>query len=102
MRSVVSRLARLERLNQLSTAPQRWRIQYGYLQTLPDDYGGPRHVVPVRQIPARAGCVFRGILVRVGGTTWPRAGLDGQPPQRRDSRPRLLQGRGSEGLNPDR
>jgi hypothetical protein len=37
MRSVVSSLARLERCNRLSTAPRRLRIQYGYLQTLPDD-----------------------------------------------------------------
>jgi hypothetical protein len=47
VRSVVSRLARLERLNRLSTAPQRLRIQYGYLKTLPEDYAGPRHVVTV-------------------------------------------------------
>ena len=51
MRSVVSRLARLERLNRLSTAPQRLRIQYGYLKKLPDDYTGPRHVVTVRRLP---------------------------------------------------
>jgi hypothetical protein len=51
MRSLVSRLARLERLNRLSTAPQRFRIQYGYLKTLPDDYTGPRHTVTVKQIP---------------------------------------------------
>ena len=51
MRSVVSRLARLEQLNRLSTAPKRLRIQYGYLKTLPDDYIGPRHVVTVKQIP---------------------------------------------------
>ena len=51
MRSVVSRLARLERLNRLRTAPQRIRVQYGYLKTLPDDYIGPRHVVTVRQLP---------------------------------------------------
>ena len=53
MRSVVSRLARLERLSRLSTAPQRLRIQYGYLKTLPDDYIGPRHVVTVKQLPPR-------------------------------------------------
>ena len=35
MRSVVSMLARLERLNRLSTAPQRLRIQFGDLKTLP-------------------------------------------------------------------
>jgi hypothetical protein len=51
MRSVVSRLARLERLNRLSTAPQRLRIQYGYLKKLPDDYIGPRHIVTVKQLP---------------------------------------------------
>jgi hypothetical protein len=51
MRSVVSRLARLERLSRLSTAPQRLRIQYGYLTTLPDDYTGPRHVVTMKQLP---------------------------------------------------
>src|ERR1035437_1142860 len=51
VRSVVSRLARLEQLNRLSTAPKRLRIQYGYLKTLPDDYIGPRHVVAVKQIP---------------------------------------------------
>src|ERR1017187_1931841 len=53
VRSVVSRLARLERLNRLSTAPQRLRIQYGYLKTLPDDDIGPRHVVTVKQLPPR-------------------------------------------------
>jgi hypothetical protein len=51
VRSVVSRLARLERLNRLSTVPQRLRVQYGYLKTLPEDYTGPRHVVTVRRIP---------------------------------------------------
>ena len=51
MRSLVSRLARLERLNRLSTAPKRLRIQYGYLKTLPEDYTGPRHVVTVKQLP---------------------------------------------------
>ena len=55
MKSVVSRLARLERLNRLSTAPQRLRIQWGYLKTLPDDYTGPRHVVTVRQLPPERG-----------------------------------------------
>ena len=50
MRSVVSRLARLERLNRLSSAPQRLRIQYGYLKTLPDHYIGPRHTVTVKQL----------------------------------------------------
>ena len=51
MRSVVSRLAHLEQRNRLSTAPQRLRIQYGYLKTLPDDYAGPRHTVTVKQLP---------------------------------------------------
>jgi len=51
MRSVVSRLVRLEQRNRLSTAPQRLRIQYGYLKTLPDDYTGPRHTVAVRHLP---------------------------------------------------
>jgi|HubBroStandDraft_6_1064221.scaffolds.fasta_scaffold2427361_1 hypothetical protein len=51
MRSVVSRLARLEQLNRLSTAPRRFRIQYGHLKTLPDDYTGSRHVVTVKQLP---------------------------------------------------
>jgi hypothetical protein len=55
MRSVVSRLARLERLNRPSTAPRRLRIQYGYLRTLADDYTGPRHVVSVRQLPPGPG-----------------------------------------------
>jgi hypothetical protein len=40
----------LERLNRLSTAPQRLRIHYGYLKTLPDDYVGRRHVVTVKQL----------------------------------------------------
>jgi hypothetical protein len=48
---MVSRLARLEQLNRLRTPPQRIRVQYGYLKTLPDDYTGPRHVVTVRQLP---------------------------------------------------
>jgi hypothetical protein len=51
VRAVVSRLARLERLNRLSTAPRHLRIQYGHLARLPDDYTGPRHMVAVRQIP---------------------------------------------------
>ena len=55
MRSVLSRLSRLERLNRLSSAPQRLRIQYGYLKTLPGDYTGPRHVVTVRQLPPGPG-----------------------------------------------
>jgi hypothetical protein len=55
MRSVVSRLARLERFNRLSIAPRRLRIEYGYLRTLPDDYIGPRHVVTVRQLPPGPG-----------------------------------------------
>ena len=55
MRSVVSRLARLERLDRLRTAPQRVRIQYGYLKTLPDDYAGPRHTVTVRRLPPEPG-----------------------------------------------
>src|ERR1017187_8955272 len=49
------RLARLERLNRLSTGPQRLRIQCGYLKKLPDDYAGPRHVVTVRQLPPGPG-----------------------------------------------
>jgi hypothetical protein len=55
MRSVVSRLARLERLDRLRTAPQRVRIQYGYLKTLPEEYSGPRHVVTVKQLPPGPG-----------------------------------------------
>jgi hypothetical protein len=48
---VVSRLARLEQRNRLSTAPQRLRIQFGDLKTLPDDYIGPRHTVTVKHLP---------------------------------------------------
>jgi hypothetical protein len=55
VRSVVSRLARLEQLNRLRTAPQRIRVQYGYLKTLPEDYIGPRHVVTVGQLPPGPG-----------------------------------------------
>jgi len=51
MRSVASRLARLERENRLSVPPQRLWIQCGYLTTLPDDYTGPWYTVTVRQIP---------------------------------------------------
>ncbi len=40
MRSVVSRLARLEQLNRLHTGPKRTRIERGYLKKLPDDYIG--------------------------------------------------------------
>jgi hypothetical protein len=55
VRSVVSRLARLERFNRLSTVPRRLRLQYGYLRTLPEDYSGPRHTVTVRQLPPGPG-----------------------------------------------
>jgi hypothetical protein len=50
MRSIVSRLARLER-QQADHAPHRIVIQYGYLKELPASYSGPRHVVTIRQIP---------------------------------------------------
>jgi hypothetical protein len=46
MRSVVSRLARLEQLNRLRTGPQRIRIERGYLKQLPDD-------TPCRGTPSR-------------------------------------------------
>jgi hypothetical protein len=39
----------------MSTAPQRIRVQYGYLKTLPDDYTGPRHTVTVRRLPPGPG-----------------------------------------------
>jgi len=55
----------LERLNQLSTVggrlrglgakPQRLRIQYGDLKTLPDGYPGPPHTVTVKQLPPGPG-----------------------------------------------
>ncbi|MGA2593732.1 MAG: hypothetical protein ABSH32_27810 [Bryobacteraceae bacterium] len=51
MKTVPGRLPRLERLNRLSTAPQCFRIQYGYLKTLPHDYIGPRHTVTVKRLP---------------------------------------------------
>src|ERR1017187_5572232 len=37
--------------SRLPQAPQRLRIQYGYLKTLPDDDIGPRHIVTVKQLP---------------------------------------------------
>src|ERR1039458_1995181 len=39
------------RASRLPQAPQRLRIQYGYLKTLPDDDIGPRHIVTVKQLP---------------------------------------------------
>ena len=52
MRAIARRLCRLENRNALSAAAQRFRIEYGYLKTLPDDYTGPRHTVTVRQLAA--------------------------------------------------
>jgi hypothetical protein len=52
VRSVASRLARLERENRLRRAPRCLRLEYGNLKTLPDGYTGPRHTVTVRQLPA--------------------------------------------------
>jgi len=51
VKAIASRLARLERENRRQTAPQRLRIEYGYLATLPDDCSGPRHVVTLQQLP---------------------------------------------------
>jgi hypothetical protein len=51
MRSVVSRLARLERQQANTSGARRIVIQYGYLKELPAGYSGPRHVVTIRQIP---------------------------------------------------
>jgi hypothetical protein len=59
MRSVVSRLARLEQLNRLRTGTQRIRVEYGYLKKLPDDYTGPRHTVAVRRLPPGPGAYSR-------------------------------------------
>ena len=49
MRSLVSRLARLERTE--SRARRRVIMRYGHVKSLPADYRGPRHIVAVRQIP---------------------------------------------------
>lgn len=54
MRAIARRLCRLENRNVLSTAAQRFRIQYGYLKRLPDDYTGPRHTVTVQQLATDA------------------------------------------------
>jgi hypothetical protein len=79
MRSVVSRLARLEQFSRLRTAPKRLRLQYGYLKTLPDDFVGPRHVVTVKRIPP--GC----------GTPSAKIGTNGRSALAVDpSRPRTL------------
>lgn len=51
MRSIVSRLARLERMEAHASGAKRIVVQYGYLKELPANYSGPRHVVTVRQIP---------------------------------------------------
>ena len=45
-----SALPASERENRRQAAPQRLRIEYGYLTTLPDDYTGLRHVVTVQQL----------------------------------------------------
>jgi len=50
MRSLVSRLKRLERIERRAARP-RIVIHFGHLKTLPPDYKGPRHQVTVRQIP---------------------------------------------------
>ena len=54
MRSVVSRLARLEREVRTS-GRRRITVQYGYLKTLPEEYTGPRYVATVRQLPPGPG-----------------------------------------------
>ena len=51
MRSLVSRLKRLEQAQRMRVGPRRIRIEPGYLKTLPSDYVGPRHQITVRQIP---------------------------------------------------
>ena len=50
MRSLVSRLKRLEQIERKVARP-RFVIHSGYLKTLPSDYVGPRHQITVRQIP---------------------------------------------------
>jgi hypothetical protein len=59
VRSVVSRMARLEQFSRLSTGPRRIRIECGYLKKLPDDYIGPRHTVTVRRLPPGPGAYSR-------------------------------------------
>jgi len=50
MRSLVSRLKRLERIERRAAGP-RFVLHYGYLKKLPYDYKGPRHQITIRQIP---------------------------------------------------
>ncbi len=51
MRAIARRLRRLERLTAQSTAAQRFRIQYGYLKTLPDDRRDRGSSSTVKQLP---------------------------------------------------
>jgi hypothetical protein len=51
MRSIVSRLARLERQEAHASSAQRIAVHYGYLKELPASYCGPRHVATVRRVP---------------------------------------------------
>ena len=51
MRSIASRLARLEDLKAQHAPKRRFVLHYGYLKTLFPEYIGPRHLVTVRRIP---------------------------------------------------
>ena len=94
-RSVVSSLARLERLSRRTTAPQHFRIQYGNLKTLSDDYTGPRHTMTVKQLPPRVAAKTGSS----GKSAWTTARLRGQETQRRGLCPCLLCGENAR-LNP--
>ena len=50
MRSLLSRLARLEQQPQIRPQHQKITVQYGNLKQLPEDYIGPRHMIAVKQI----------------------------------------------------
>ena len=51
MRSLVSRLARLERIEARTAAYRSITVQYGHLKKLPAEYNGSRHIVTVSRLP---------------------------------------------------
>ena len=54
MRSFASRLARLERTDWQCSGMGSSIIQYGYLNLLPPESVGPRHIATVRQLPSQS------------------------------------------------
>jgi hypothetical protein len=51
VKSLLTRLKRLEQVRDLDSGKRRLKVQLGYMKKLPPEYTGERHIVTVGQLP---------------------------------------------------